>query len=246
MANENVSPRRIAVFDVDRTLLVRTSGEVQLIRFLRKRKMFPILNFPRSVVWMIRKLRLGFSEAVLRNKVYFSGLNVQEVSSFLPEFFRDYIQPRISARVVDCMKKLQKNGYEIMLLSGTLDFILDLFVDHLGADFGLGTTLEVREGKFTGSIVGEYPYFRGKVRALRHYFNGRKIDFHRSFSFADSWADIPLLRLFGHPVAVNPGRILKRKAKKEGWRVMEDKDANNHNNHQSTMSSRKQTGECRI
>ena len=120
------------------------------------------------------------------------------------------------------MKILQEKGYEIILISGTLDFILQYLVEKLGANGGVGSKVEIDDGKFTGRIVWIHPYHHGKVLALQKYLAGRNIDYHKSYGFGDSWADVPLLSLFGHPIAVNPGRILRRQALKRGWKVLLD------------------------
>ena len=41
---------------------------------------------------------------------------------------------------------------------------------------------------------------------------GLEADFDASFAYGDSKSDLPLLRLCGHPVLVNPKRALGRKA----------------------------------
>ncbi len=221
LSKNNIS-LKIAVFDVDRTLLVGTSGEVQLIRFLRRREMLPLINFARSLFWMIWKLPQDPKEAILRNKVYLYGLDVNEVKSLLPEFFKNYLQPRLSLQSLKCMRELRDKGYEIILISGTLSFILNYLVEHLDAHGGVGSEMEIRDGKFTGRILGIHPFYRGKVQALQEYLNGRKVDYNHSFGFADSWADVPLLSLFGNSVAMNPDRRLKKEAGKRGWKVMGD------------------------
>src|SRR5687767_4115753 len=46
------------------------------------------------------------------------------------------------------------------------------------------------------------------------------IDLEASFAYSDSESDLPMLRLVGHPVAVNPDTELLRVARAEGWEVM--------------------------
>ena len=218
----NTVETRIAVFDVDRTILLRTSGEIQLIRYLMQHKMLPLINFLRGIIWMIKQLPFCFKEAVLRNKFYLHGLDVKEIHSRLPEFYETCLKPNLSHRAILFMENLKKKGYEIILISGTLDFIVDLLVERLDASGGLGSCMEVVNGKYTGRISGHHPYFHEKVKALYAYLQGRKVNFKNSFGFADSWADVPLLSLFGNPIAINPGKVLRWKAKARGWRTVWD------------------------
>ena len=37
---------------------------------------------------------------------------------------------------------------------------------------------------------------------------------------SDSESDLPMLRVVGHPVAVNPDSALEKVARAEGWRIM--------------------------
>src|SRR6202011_1891139 len=45
------------------------------------------------------------------------------------------------------------------------------------------------------------------------------IDLSASFAYSDSATDLPMLEAVGHPVAVNPDRVLARVAKEREWEV---------------------------
>ena len=46
------------------------------------------------------------------------------------------------------------------------------------------------------------------------------IDLGASYAYSDSESDLPMLRLVGHPVAVNPDAELARVARAEGWQIL--------------------------
>jgi hypothetical protein len=46
------------------------------------------------------------------------------------------------------------------------------------------------------------------------------IDLEASYAYSDSATDIPMMDAVGHPVAVNPDRVLARMAKEREWDVM--------------------------
>lgn len=223
MSLEKNNITKIAVFDIDRTLLLGTSGEVQLVRFLRKKRMLSIAKFVQYFFAFIRQIPNGFEAMILKKSHYLKGLNANEIHSLLPEFYETRIKPRLSPKLREFMDSLKEMEYEIVLLSGTLDLILDILVEELGAHGGKGSCAEIDQGKFTGRIVGTHPYHHGKVKALEEYLSGRKVNFALSYGFGDSWADMPLLSMFGNPIAVNPGRFMKRKARRRGWEIMRDR-----------------------
>ena len=214
---------RIAVFDLDGTLLPGTSGELLLIRFLRRRSLLPISNFIRGLVYLVRSLPENPREAILRNKFYMFDLTPKTIGSILADFYGESIRPRLSARMLDAMDDLKRLGFWIVLISGTLDFIVKDLVVRLGADAGVGSTLEVHRGRYTGRLLGIHPYGTSKLKALKQILQDRVVDWSESYGFGDSRADIPLLSMFGHPKAVNPDRFLRRTARQRGWEIIADR-----------------------
>lgn len=211
---------KIAVFDVDRTLVMGTSVEIQLVRFLLKKRLLPSANLIRALFWIPRLLHRGFREAFLRNKFYLTGLHAEQIRSLLPEFFEFQLKPLLSRKMLARMKALQGEGFTIILISGTLDFVLDFLIKRFGASGGMGTRVEIENGTFTGRVNGVYPFFTEKVTALNMVLERREVQFGESYGFADSWADVPLLSMFGHPVAMNPDWGLRKSAVKFGWPIV--------------------------
>jgi len=214
---------RIAVFDVDWTLLEGTSAETQLLGFLIGKRMLRWRYLLYSLARLIFFLPLGVNRAVLKNRYYMRGIRAEDMRRLMPEFFSARLGPRLSRPLLQRMEDLKRRGFRIYLISGTLDFILDILIRKLGADGGLCSRLEVRDGKLTGKIIGPYPYYQGKITILKELLGGGKVDYPNSTAFGDTWADVPLLSLFGHPVAVHPDFFLKRHARARGWEIVRRK-----------------------
>ena len=98
---------RIAVFDIDRTLIQNTSAEVQLIHFLRSRRLLPLSNFARLIVNMLRKVPSGFHQFIFGKSTYLYGLKVETIKDLLPQFFEERIRPRLSTRLLEIIGKLK-------------------------------------------------------------------------------------------------------------------------------------------
>ncbi|HYA69050.1 MAG TPA: HAD-IB family hydrolase, partial [Acidimicrobiales bacterium] len=47
------------------------------------------------------------------------------------------------------------------------------------------------------------------------------IDLVGSYAYSDSYTDVPMLEAVGHPVAVNPDRVLGRLAREHDWEVVQ-------------------------
>src|SRR5947209_7628961 len=88
----------------------------------------------------------------------------------------------------------------------------------LGAQRAVGTRAEVCEGRFTGRLEGPFCHGRGKLARLRVELG--PADLSRASAYSDSMSDLPLLSAAGAPVAVNPDRRLRREARTQGWPVL--------------------------
>jgi phosphoserine phosphatase len=96
----------------------------------------------------------------------------------------------------------------------------ELMAHVLVFDGGIGTRSEVRDGVYTGEPDGPFTYREGKAEAMRERAAAEGIDLAQSYAYSDSESDLPMLRVVGHPVAVNPDPELERIARAEGWRIM--------------------------
>lgn len=213
---------RAAVFDVDRTLIRGTSAEMQLIRFLKMKRLLPRFILGRMVMEHLRKFFKGPVESLLKNKMYLQGVNESRLRELLPEFFETCVEPKLSPAAMKRFTELKNQGYEIYLISGTLSFIVDLLVERLQARGGTGSVMEVEQGTYTGRVTGAYLYNRQKVLSFQNLVKGQSIDYGNSWAFGDSGADASLLSLFGHPVAVNPGVSLTLVARLRKWTILRD------------------------
>jgi phosphoserine phosphatase len=83
----------------------------------------------------------------------------------------------------------------------------------------LGTVAEVRDGRYTGRLVGEPLHGLAKVEAVRALAQREGLDLTRCAAYSDSANDIPLLSLVGHPCAVNPDWRLRAHARAQGWQI---------------------------
>ena len=59
-----------------------------------------------------------------------------------------------------------------------------------------------------------------KARAIEQLAEREGIDLCGSYAYSDSASDLPMLRVVGHPVAVNPDATLAKAAREDGWEVL--------------------------
>jgi len=210
---------KVAVFDLDRTLLKRTTAEILLVKFLLRKKIISFKNVLNMFVFLFKNFKNGIKEAVFRNRAYLAGIKEKELKKLLPEFWKKYLLSSLSDRIVEQVKILKKKGFYVVLLSGSIDFLLEMIEDYLGADLAIGAKLEIINGTFTGRLIF-HPYFKDKWNIFDDIFKDVDIDLSNSYMFADSITDIPLLKKCGNPVAVNPGFLMHLYSLWKGWEIL--------------------------
>jgi hypothetical protein len=90
--------------------------------------------------------------------------------------------------------------------------IAEVIAHRLGLTGGLGTLVERKDGILTGKLVGKPLHGKAKYKAMKHLAQERNISLKRSYAYSDSHNDLPMLTHVGHPVAINPDKILKTHA----------------------------------
>jgi HAD superfamily hydrolase (TIGR01490 family) len=116
----------------------------------------------------------------------------------------------------DRLRWHQGRGDTIVLVSGSWLPSLTPIARALGVDHILCCTPDVDAGYLTG----EMPYVvmgEGKVRAISEFAREYPINFDEAFAYGDDPADIPMLELVSHPVAVGPNAVLVDVARTRGW-----------------------------
>ena len=76
------------------------------------------------------------------------------------------------------------------------------------------------DGRYTGEMEF-YAYGPFKAEAMVELAEAEGLDLAESSAYSDSYTDLPMLEAVGHPVAVNPDRVLAKVAREREWEVMQ-------------------------
>jgi HAD superfamily hydrolase (TIGR01490 family) len=207
-----------AVFDVDRTLVPVTTTERIFIRYLLRNRVLGPRAVLNTLVFMARQFpRVSPFEAIRRQRAYLAGQPLEKMRRLARACFETEIKPRISQAGLDAIREHKAQGHVVVLLSGSLDFLLEPMQEYVGADHLIAAHLEVEHGKLTGRIVGDFPYGTYKAVLIRHFAEQHGLDFSRSYASADHHTDHEVLSLFGNPVVINAKEKMLEIARREGW-----------------------------
>jgi HAD superfamily hydrolase (TIGR01490 family) len=148
-----------------------------------------------------------------------SGQRVIDLARLGPEILAG-ILPALYPQMLREAHEHQDAGRPAYIVTAASQELADSLARVLVFDGGIGARSEVRDGVYTGRPAGPFTYREGKAEAIRQLAAERGIDLTASYAYSDSESDLPMLRVVGHPVAVNPDRELQRVARAEGWRII--------------------------
>ena len=175
--------------------------------------------------WANIRYRIGGSTDEENHKVRerilaaIAGQRVVDLARLGPEALGG-ILPALYPDTLQAAYEHQDAGRPVYIVTAASHELAEMLARVLWFDGGIGTRSETRDGVYTGRPKGPFVYGEGKTEAIRRVAEREGIELSASYAYSDSVSDLPMLRLVGHPVAVNPDSGLERVARAEGWRIM--------------------------
>ncbi|MGH8444807.1 MAG: HAD family hydrolase [Solimonas sp.] len=214
--------RRLAVFDLDHTLLADDSDHL----------------WGR---WLIDKGVVD-SEAYARENERFYGLytagtlDIHEYAAFSlrplveqpiermlalrDRFVQEWIAAKVAPGAPALLEKHRAQGDELLITTATGRFITEPIAALLGVPNLIATDAEIHDGRYTGRIAGIPNFQGGKVQRLRTWLAAQEQPYTHLTAYSDSRNDIPLLEEAHTAVAVDPDAVLRATATSRGWSVI--------------------------
>lgn len=213
----------IAFFDVDGTLVKSTI--VHYYMYFRRKRMGPLKGLLWEAAYRIKcvyYLVLDKIDRSLLNRVFYRdyrGLSAEEIKGWADCCYQEMIAPRCFLESAPCVEAHRQAGLGIVLVTGSIDFIVEPLARQLQADHVVAPTLVELNGRFTGELDGPPVGDQEKARRIRRLAEEHNVDLDGSYAYGDSIADLPMLETVGNPQAVNPDRALASIARRRGWPI---------------------------
>ena len=212
-----------AFFDLDRTLIAGSSafqfGRAAYKAGLVTRRQLATDAWE-NILFRLRGSTDGATDA-LRERIgeMLTGVRVRDLQRLAPDVLAGVL-PRVYPRMLQIAYEHQDAGRPIFICTAASQEMAELMAIVLTFDGAVGSVSEVVDGHYTGRPGGPFTYREGKAQAIRELAEREGIDLAASWAYSDSESDLPMLRLVGNPVAVNPDAELGRVARAEGWEVL--------------------------
>lgn len=152
---------------------------------------------------------------------HYKGMSEDRIIVLSEEVFEKTVKPRIFKGTADLIAKCHAAGMRVVLVTGSLDYTIRPLTEHLGADHFIANRLEMKDGYATGRLLR--PVVAGPEKAGLIVQDAASVghDLQKCGAWSDSYSDVPMLSVVGHPACINPDSKLRRLAAAYNWPVLD-------------------------
>ena len=221
-----VPPRRLALFDLDHTLLPLDSdyswgvfttdiGWTDPDTFRQRNDDF-YAHYQAGTLDIHDYVRFATEAARLHGP--------EQAAAAHARFMREVIVPQIQPQAQALVRQHQDAGDAVLIVTATNEFVTRPIADAFGVSELIAVELaRDASGWITGDIAGTPSFREGKVTRVAQWLAAHQLDWQdvEITFYSDSDNDLPLLERAQHPVATNPNARLRALAQERGWRILD-------------------------
>ena len=217
--------RRLALFDLDGTLLVGDTDELWCEFLVGEGLIDPAYRDANQAVDAAYATGSIAAEDYCR---FYCGLLAGHGDDWLPrrrDFVERVTQPRLAPRAHALVDAHRAAGDRLVLTTATNRFLAEAVAESFGFAEVIATEPERgTDGLFTGRLVGMANMREGKVHRFHAWAAAQGLDPIAALAgasfYSDSANDLSLLLAVARPVAVDPEPRLAAEASSRGWAVL--------------------------
>lgn len=211
-----------AFFDFDETLLDTESSRLGF-KYLWERRLVSFgfiakvlfANFFYKRHWMSDE-----TIAAIMLKFY-RGKRLAEFQQGAGAFYQEHLKTHLAPNILERVEHHHQQGHVLVLISGSIRYLLEPVAEDLGFHHLLCTDLEIGpDGFLTGRAQGPLCLDSTKRELAEKLARDFRIDLTASYAYGNHQADLPLLKSVGHPHVVEPTKPLRNVAVNKGWPVL--------------------------
>lgn len=218
--------RIAAFFDIDHTLIGGDSAML-FVKFMISRGEMRRRDLigPAYYTALYRLNLLDIHEVYRRYQHWVRGRSHAEMEQLCREWYIERVRPLIYPGMAAVIEEHRRAGHVVALLSSATTYVAEPLAAELQIDHMLVNRLIVESGALTGEAVLPLCWGAGKTTWAQQFAAEHDIDLGESFFYTDAISDLPMLKLVGQPRVVNPDRLLRRHARRQGWPILTMKHA---------------------
>lgn len=203
-------------FDLDRTLVRKNASFAFYFHLLREKIISKTTLF--GVFSLFVQYRCGLvSLKALQKRAFqliLQGRSLAVLESAADRFVAPFAKKWVHRQVYEYLQNAKQKKEPVYLLSASSDFLVQKFALHFGFDKAVGSQYSIDRDGALCDILSQMTGSE-KLKRAKEWAEGLN-----AAAYTDSSDDVPLLEWAVCPIAVNPDRILRRRAEKMRWAIL--------------------------
>jgi HAD superfamily hydrolase (TIGR01490 family) len=164
---------------------------------------------------------IDIEKAYEKASSHYKGVTEAQMKARTTEFFMDEIRHRIQPGATKALETHKQMAHKLVLLSTSSSYQAELAANSWGLDHWIANRFPTKDGILDGSVAKPLCYGKGKVYWAEKWAEQHGISLKDSYFYTDSFSDLPMLLMVGHPRIVNPDPKLRRYAEKAKWQILD-------------------------
>ena len=181
--------KRIILLDMDSTLiqqevidlLAQHAGKAEVVSQITTKAMSGELDFTQALVQRVQLLA-GLDSTVLEKVC-------QEIT--------------LTPGAERLIERLHEQGHKVGVVSGGFINVIEPLLKFLKLDFYRANTLEIKDGKLTGAVIGQVVDRKAKADALYEFAKSENVSMNQTVAVGDGANDLDMIESAGLGVAFN-------------------------------------------
>jgi len=198
-ASETSTPKKLACFDMDSTLIQHEVMDELAYRFGIGEKISAITEAS-------MRGELSFKQSFEQRLSYLKGFDTSSLTEIAHSL-------KLTPGAATLVKTLKENGVKVAILSGGFENFAVHIQNQLGEmDYIYSNILEIKQGKLTGTICNELVDENRKLKLIGQLASDNDLSASQTISVGDGANDIPMLIYAGIGMAYRAKPVVQEKA----------------------------------
>ncbi|ALG83510.1 HAD family hydrolase [Gordonia phthalatica] len=218
------SPRIAAFFDLDKTVIARSSALAFTRPFFEGGLLTRRAMLKSAIAQLQFLLTSAEADQVERLRKHVTdmcrGWDAAQVREIVSETLDEVVRPTIFTEAAELIARHQAADHDVVLISASGIEMVEPIGELLGADYVRASIMRIEDGHYSGEL-DFYCYGEDKAVAMRALADEHGYRLDDCFAYSDSSTDLPMLTAVGHPAVVNPDKALRHHAAENGWEIFD-------------------------
>ncbi|SFN87022.1 HAD family hydrolase [Xenorhabdus japonica] len=211
--------KKIAVFDLDETLICGDSGRLWT-KYLWEKRIITDSRFIEADQKMMSDYcagKLDMQEYLVFSLQALKQIPFEQIDIWLTDFVETKIKSIFYPAAQKQLDIYRQQNIPVIIISATVSFVVKKIASAFGIQTAMGIDMVMKEGCYTGEIHGIPTFREGKIACLQQWLEKQNLSPEHIEFYTDSINDLPMCLFANEVFTVNADKKLQSEAEIRGW-----------------------------